>query len=73
MRKPSAEKYRKFIKQGKIKPSSWLKLNPVKFLGFYQNIFNTRNEAVAMAYLSVHYTLEKVAEHLGASYATVSP
>ncbi|BCE03008.1 REP-associated tyrosine transposase [Marinicellulosiphila megalodicopiae] len=48
------------------------KLKPVKPLDYYQNKFKTRNEAMAKAYLSGHYTLEKVGEHFGVSYATVS-
>jgi putative transposase len=36
------------------------------------NLGNPRNENMALAYLSGHYTLEQVGQHFGVSYATVS-
>ena len=36
------------------------------------NLENTRNENMALAYLSGHYTLEQVGNHFGVSYATLS-
>ncbi|NRB79528.1 MAG: transposase [Saccharospirillaceae bacterium] len=48
------------------------KLKPIKSLDYYQNEFHVRNESMAKAYLSGHYTLEKVGEYFGVSYATVS-
>jgi transposase len=41
-------------------------------LDFYINTYNTRDEAMARAYLGGHYTLEQVGRHFGVSYATVS-
>jgi len=48
------------------------KLKPIKSLDYYLSEYKIRNEAMAKAYLSGHYTLEKVGEHFGVSYATVS-
>ena len=45
---------------------------PIKPLGYFVNLENTRNENMALAYLSGHYTLEQVGTHFGVSYATVS-
>ena len=36
------------------------------------NLENTRNENMALAYLSGHYKLEQVGSHFGVSYATLS-
>jgi len=41
-------------------------------LDYYQSEYTIRNEAMAKAYLSGHYTLEKVGVYFGVSYATVS-
>ena len=45
---------------------------PPKPLQHYDKTYKTRNEAMAKAYLSGHYTLEQVGEYFGVSYATVS-
>ncbi len=48
------------------------KLSPPKPLAHYQSEYSQRNEAMAQAYLSGHYTLAEVGQHFGVSYATVS-
>lgn len=48
------------------------KQSPAKPLAYYEKQFSTRNEAMAMAYLSGHYTLEEVGNWFSISYATVS-
>ena len=45
---------------------------PVKPLAYFAERYKTRNESMAHAYLSGHYTLAQVGEHFGVSYATVS-
>jgi putative transposase len=45
---------------------------PIKPLDYFVNLGNTRNENMALAYLSGHYTLEQVGNHFGVSYATHS-
>ncbi len=45
---------------------------PIKPLDYFVNLGNTRNENMALAYLSGHYALEQVGTHFGVSYATVS-
>ncbi len=45
---------------------------PIKPLDYFQQRYLGRNEAMAKAYLSGHYTLESVGKHFGVSYATVS-
>ena len=44
----------------------------IKPLGYYQQRYPSRNEAMAKAYLAGHYTLKQVGQHFGVSYATVS-
>nr|WP_315487444.1 hypothetical protein [uncultured Undibacterium sp.] len=44
---------------------------PIKPLDYFANLGNTRNENMALAYLSGHCTLEQVGQHFGVSYATV--
>ena len=48
------------------------KLSPPKALERYQSEYSQRNEAMARAYLSGHYTLAEVGQYFGVSYATVS-
>lgn len=48
------------------------KLAPAKPLSWYSERFRSRDEGMAKAYLSGHYTLAQVGEHYGVSYATVS-
>ena len=48
------------------------KQKPIKTLKYYQKTYKIRNEAIAMAYLSGHYTLEQVGDFFDLSYATVS-
>jgi len=43
-----------------------------KPLAYYEERYESRNEAMAQAYLSGHFTLSEVGEHFGVSYATVS-
>lgn len=43
-----------------------------KPLNYFQKRYTERNEAMAKAYLSGHYTLETVGTYFGVSYATVS-
>lgn len=45
---------------------------PVKPLAYFEERHKTRDESMAQAYLSGHYSLEQVGEHFGVSYATVS-
>jgi putative transposase len=45
--------------------------SPIKPLDYFVNLENARNENMALAYLSGHYTLEQVGQHFGVSYATV--
>jgi len=45
---------------------------PAKPLEYYKQQFNNRQEAMAKAYLSGHYTLYEVGVVFGVSYATVS-
>lgn len=45
---------------------------PVKPLDWFESHYRSRDESMALAYLSGHYTLEAVGEHFGVSYATVS-
>ena len=45
---------------------------PAKPLDYYKQQFSNRQEAMAKAYLSGHYTLYEVGEVFGVSYATVS-
>ncbi len=48
------------------------KLAPPKPLGYFASRHPSRNEAMARAYRSGHYTLAEVGDHFGVSYATVS-
>ena len=45
---------------------------PVKPLSYFAKHHKTRDEGMAHAYWSGHYTLEQVGAHFGVSYATVS-
>lgn len=45
---------------------------PPKSLTYYQNRYDNRQEAIALAYLSGQYTLSSVGDYFGVSYATVS-
>ena len=45
---------------------------PVKPLAYFVKRGQNRDESMAQAYLSGHYSLEQVGEHFGVSYATVS-
>jgi hypothetical protein len=45
---------------------------PPRLLRHYDKVYKTRNEAMARAYLSGHYTLEQVGKYFGVSYGTVS-
>ena len=45
---------------------------PANSLNYYSERYDSRNEGMARAYLSGHYTLTQVGEHFGVSYATVS-
>ena len=45
---------------------------PVKPLSYFEERYKSRDESMAQAYLSGHYSLEQVGEHFGVSYATVS-
>ncbi len=65
--------------QGKLDPDQSLKdipkkqkQAPAKPIAYFAERYKTRNEGMAQAYLSGHYTLEQVGEHFGVSYATVS-
>jgi REP element-mobilizing transposase RayT len=44
----------------------------IKPLGYYQQQYPSRSEAMAKAYLAGHYTLKEVGQYFGVSYATVS-
>ena len=48
------------------------KQGPAKPLRYYFSTYPVQKEAMAKAYLSGHYTLEEVGQHIGVSYATVS-
>lgn len=48
------------------------KQTPVKPLKFFSEHYTSRNESMAHAYLSGHYTLSEVGKYFGVSYATVS-
>ncbi len=45
---------------------------PIKPLECFDQAGRTRNDNMAQAYLSGHYTLEQVGQHFGVSHATVS-
>ena len=45
---------------------------PAKSLAYFSERYATRQESMAHAYLSGHYTLAEVGHHFGVSYATVS-
>ena len=45
---------------------------PIKPLAYFRQHYLTRNEAMARAYLSGHYSLQSVGTYFGVSYATVS-
>ena len=45
---------------------------PIKPLAWFESHFDSRDESMAQAYLSGHYTLETVGNYFGVSYATVS-
>jgi REP element-mobilizing transposase RayT len=45
---------------------------PVKSLAYFSERYATRQESMARAYLTGHYTLAEVGYHFGVSYATVS-
>lgn len=45
---------------------------PVKPLSYFVDRYKIRDEGMAQAYLSGHYTLAQVGEYFGVSYATVS-
>jgi putative transposase len=38
---------------------------PVKSLGYFADLYKTRNESMAQAYWSGHYTLAQVDDHFG--------
>ena len=48
------------------------KQSPLKPLAYYQEKYPSRNQAMAEAYRSGHYTLKIVGKFFGVSYATVS-
>ncbi|MCU7892343.1 MAG: addiction module toxin RelE, partial [Candidatus Thiodiazotropha sp. (ex Ustalcina ferruginea)] len=48
------------------------KQRPVKALAYYQGKHSIRNQAMAEAYKSGHFTLKAVGVYFGVSYATVS-
>ncbi len=48
------------------------KQSPPKLLSYFEKCYSIRDEAMAFAYLSGHYTLSEVGEWFGVSYATVS-
>jgi putative transposase len=65
--------------QSKIDPEQSLndipkkqKQAPVKALAYFSERYATRQESMARAYLTGHYTLAEVGHHFGVSYATVS-
>jgi len=45
---------------------------PLKALAYFAERYKTRNERMAYAYLSGHYTLTQVGDYFDVSYATVS-
>jgi len=45
---------------------------PVKSLAYFSERYATRQESMARAYLTGHYTLAEVGNHFGVSYTTVS-
>lgn len=45
---------------------------PVKSLAYFSERYATRQESMARAYLTGHYTLAEVGSHFGVSYTTVS-
>ncbi|WP_217646585.1 hypothetical protein [Nitrosomonas sp. Nm34] len=45
---------------------------PIKPLSYFADRYKNRDEGMAQAYLSEHYTLAQVGEYFGVSYATVS-
>ena len=45
---------------------------PVKPLTYFAERYKNRDESMAQAYWSGHYTLAQVGEHFGVTYATVS-
>jgi putative transposase len=71
----------KFVEnmQSKLDPGQSLddipklqKQAPMKSLSYFQRKYPERNEAMARAYISGHYTLQSVGTHFDVSYATVS-
>jgi DNA-directed RNA polymerase specialized sigma subunit len=44
----------------------------IKPLSYYHQRYDSRNKALAKAYLAGHYTLKEVGQYFGVSYATVS-
>ena len=65
--------------QSKIDPEQSLKdipkkqkQAPVKPLAYFSERYKSRNESMAHAYLSGHYTLTQVGDYFDMSYATVS-
>jgi len=65
--------------QCKLHPDQFLKdillmkiQRPPKPLSYYKERYQNRQEAMAKAYLSGHYTLTEVGTLFGVSYATVS-
>ncbi|MDH5232831.1 MAG: transposase [Gammaproteobacteria bacterium] len=65
--------------QEKIEPDQSLadipkpqKQSPPKPIAYYEKQASTRNDAMAEAYHSGHYTLQAIGTHFGCSYATVS-
>jgi len=65
--------------QSKLDPDQSLKdipnkqkMAPVKPLNHFAERYKTRDESLAQAYRSGHYTLAQVGEYFGVSYATVS-
>jgi REP element-mobilizing transposase RayT len=98
--------YRKYVSEGKGRPSPWEQLknqiylgsdrfvvdmqckmnpeqsledipkpqkqSPVKPLAFFQKKYRERNQSMAEAYRSGHFTLKQIGNYFGVSYATVS-
>ncbi|MDK1025416.1 MAG: transposase [Gammaproteobacteria bacterium] len=48
------------------------KMSPLKPMSYYAQKYAERNEAMAVAYRSGHYSLQQVGDYYGVSYATVS-
>jgi hypothetical protein len=48
------------------------KQSPVKPLAFFQKKYRERNQSMAEAYRSGHFTLKQIGNYFGVSYATVS-